>query len=173
VMVRKAQPLAGSLQELREALAPLIPEAQARETFLAGPDSRRNSTSRPRTTSGAPSGAPTSGAPLSRSVPVNSRSAPLEHSSNTGLSRHSGPTHRIGGTPSARQMDLTADEIAAVELALSKFIGPMAKMLVKREMGRHSSLTEFAAAVTHHVDPPAQREPFQQALKKALPKRSF
>ena len=174
VMVRKAQLQAGSLAELREALGALIPEAGARESFLAGSDSRSHPLSRPRSTSGAPSGAPaTHSGPSSRSVPLEP-SGGSGRSGNTGLSRPSGPTHRLGSSSATvRQLDLSPDEVTAVEQALSKFIGPMARMLVKREMVRHTNLSEFAAAVAQHVDPPAQREPFQQALKKALPKRSF
>jgi hypothetical protein len=80
------------------------------------------------------------------------------------------PSSRTGA--SARPIaDVPAEEVAVIEQTLSKFIGPMAKMLVKKEMGRRSTFKELITAVADTIDQPAQRELFLQALKRALPRR--
>ena len=73
---------------------------------------------------------------------------------------------------SARPLaDVPAEEVAIIEHTLSKFIGPMAKMLVRKEMGRRGTFKELIIAVADTIDQPAQRELFLQALKRALPRR--
>ncbi|MBA3771638.1 MAG: protein kinase [Ramlibacter sp.] len=138
VLVRKAQALAPStIQAMREALAPSIQEAKAREAFLAGGQ-----------------GSPWKSHVGSSSRPMSSpRSQPLR----------SGPgTQGVG---------ITAADLAVVEQTLSRFIGPMARMLVRKETGRTSSFREFVKAVALNIDQPEQRDQFMQALKRSLPPR--
>jgi serine/threonine protein kinase len=168
VLVRKAQPLAASVQALREALAPSVPDAKARESFIAGipahsPAGHSHPVSRPRPGPGASSRTPQ---PLSQPQPA-SQPMPLSQAlSQSPVSSRSGPS-------STRQLDIPPDELVIVEHTLSKFIGPMARMLVRREIGRCSSFKEFVAAVAANVDHPQQREVFLQALKRGLPRRPF
>ena len=89
------------------------------------------------------------------------------------MSRPSGASQLAGGGNTARQLDLEPAEAAAVEQALSRFIGPMAKMLIRKETARCTSVKEFVAAVAGNVDRPDQREEFLLALRRALPKRQF
>jgi hypothetical protein len=47
----------------------------------------------------------------------------------------------------------------------------MARVLIRKEIGRASSFKEFIEAVAANVDRPDQRELFRSALKRALPRR--
>ncbi|HYF44243.1 MAG TPA: protein kinase [Ramlibacter sp.] len=166
VLVRKAQPLAASIQALREALAPSVPDAKARESFLAGPPvpsqpGHSHPVSRPLGPSGRTPQPTSKRQGPAQSMPL---SQPLSQPSGSGV--RSGPT-------STRQVDVPPDELAIVEHTLSKFIGPMARMLVRKEIVRCSSFKEFVAAVALNIDHPQQREVFLQALKRGLPRRPF
>lgn len=169
VLVRKAQPLCTSLQQLREALAPSVPDAKARETFVAGTGiniqpGHSHPLSRPRSGPSTSSRTPqplSQPAPLSRPAPL---SQPMPLSQPLGASGRSGPS-------STRQVDIPPDELAVIEHTLSKFIGPMARMLVRKEIARCSTFKEFVAAVAATIDHPQQREVFLQALKRGLPRR--
>ena len=182
VLVKKASALAQSTEQLREALAPSIQEPVAREHFLSGhaahgsphsqsmPISGGRGHTQPRSGQSAPRSAPSQ--PQPRSVPSGPRSAPTNPShtrtmtqSVTGLTRNA-PT-------STRMLDLTADEFQAVEQALGKFIGPMARIVVKKEAGRTSGVKEFVTALAGNIDQTSQREEFLKAAHKALPRRSF
>ncbi|GAB2578801.1 hypothetical protein GCM10027034_06900 [Ramlibacter solisilvae] len=78
-------------------------------------------------------------------------------------------------TPVARRsvprLDATPEEIAAVEQQLSRYIGPMARVLVQREAARSPSFKHFVEAVAGNIDQPAQRELFLRSLKHSLPRR--
>ena len=180
VLVRKAQPLAASIQALREALAPSIQEPKAREAFLAGttshtqsghPNSRPPGASRPLGSASRPpvsSRTTTSqfGAlgPSSQSAPLSPRSGPPSQARSQPLSQPSRPG-------SGRVIEISPDELAIVEQTLSKFIGPMAKVLVRKETSRRGSFKEFVEAIAGNIDQASQRSEFVQALKRALPRR--
>ncbi|HSV47825.1 MAG TPA: hypothetical protein VLJ58_18695, partial [Ramlibacter sp.] len=184
VLVRKARPLAGSVQALREALAPLITEPKGRELFLnpaphgsghsQGQPQHRSrpgpgANLRPMGSSRSVPGNALSGAPTSQSIPVTSRPSAAHPPSQPA----SAPL-RSGPSTASRRLDLSEDELDAVEQTLSRFIGPMARMLVRKELlGNTGGFKPFVAAVAATVDRPDQREAFLQALKRALPKRSF
>lgn len=158
VLVAKARPLAAGPQELRETLAVSIPEAKARELFLHGAPS---SNSRPTHSH------PVSG-PRSLSQPRSGLTQPPSHAVSQPVS---GPARSQPST--TRPLDLPPEEQAAIEQTLSKYIGPMARMLVKREVARCTTFRDLVAAVAATVDNQAQREDFIKALHKALPRRSF
>lgn len=158
VLVRKAQPLAPTIQALREALAPSIQEPKAREAFLVGTQSHPShsqpvgkSSIKP-STSGRTSSQFGALGPSANSVPMSSR--PFAKSQ-----------------PSSRPLEVGAEELTIIEQTLSKFIGPMAKMLIRKETGRAGTFKDFIEAIAGNVDHPKQRELFLQALKRALPRR--
>jgi class 3 adenylate cyclase len=168
VLVGKARPLAPSIAALREALAPSIQEPKAREQFAAA--------------SAGHSHAPHSQSqPASRSNPGAPRSAPPAPSGRTGAPSSgwgglgtSQPASRSGTAPtSTRPLDLPADELAALEHTLGRHIGPMARVLVKKELARAGTFKQLAAALAGTIDQRAQREEFLKALRKALPRRNF
>ncbi len=140
VLVRKAQLLCASAEELRETLAPTIQESAARAVFLAGGASGNNWPSSSRSRSEGSSSKP----PASASVPLG-----------------------------ARRLELGAQDAAAIEQALSRFIGPMARMLVRKESARSTTPAELAQALAAHLDTPPQREAFLRALREALPRKGF
>jgi serine/threonine protein kinase len=159
VLMRKARPLARSAQHLREALAASIQENKSRELFLAGD-------------------AGASQPPSSRSMPLTSR--PLSVPVSRPRSQPPAPmrtqplSHPATSRPGmARTLDVAPDELAALELALSKAIGPMARMLVKKEAGRARGLKEFVHALCENIDNLEQRDVFLAAARRALHKRSF
>jgi serine/threonine protein kinase len=185
VLVRKAQPLAATIQALREALAPSIQEPKAREAFLAGttthtqsghPNSRPPGVSQP---VGAPSRSPASGrtmtsqfgslGPSSQSAPLSARSGPPSQGRSQPMSQPATqPSRPAGG---GRMLEVAPEELAVIEQTLSKFIGPMAKVLIRKETSRRGTFKEFVEAIAGNVDQPAQRAEFLQALKRALPRR--
>lgn len=165
VLVRKATPLARSIMDLREALAPSIQEPKARDLFASGVQSHSYSHSNPGHSQPLPRNSQTS-RPMPLSQPV--RSQPLSRpASRTEPSRlePSMPRH------STRQVDIPPEDMAIIEHTLSKFIGPMAKMLIRREVAHSATFKEFVHAVAGNIDHPQQREVFLQALKRALPHR--
>lgn len=179
VLVKKARALAGTLEELREALAPSIQEPRAREHFLSsasGSSQSSTSQSQPAKGRGSHSGPPSgsragSGSqwgglgpsvPMPRSVPYGQgggRSMPLSQ-----------PASRSDLT--TRPSDLPAEELATLEQVLSRFIGPMARMLLRKELNRAPTYRDLVVAMADTLDNKDQREAFLQALRKALPRRN-
>ncbi|MBI5277010.1 MAG: protein kinase [Burkholderiales bacterium] len=149
VLVNKARPLAATVHELREALAPTIQEAKARELFLSGA-----------VTASHPPSHPASKA-RSQTQPRSSISGAPSQPAST---RPSQPT--TGG-------EVGPEDLAAMEVTLSKFIGPMARIVVRKESARAATFRELVAALASNIDKKDQREPFLAALHKALPRRMF
>ncbi len=165
VLVRKARPLASTLQDLRNALAPSIQEPKAREAFVGGSQAS-SSQSLPVS---RPTGSPPALGPGSQSMPLVSRGAPASLPRSQSLSQPMSQPSRSGG--SVPVTEVPPEEVAIIEHALSKFIGPMARMLVRREMSRRATYRELITGVAETIDQPQQRELFMQALKRALPRR--
>ncbi|MBC7602931.1 MAG: protein kinase [Ramlibacter sp.] len=176
VLVKKAYPLASNAQQLRNLLAPSIQEARARELFVTA------SVSHP--PSGVPSGRShlfTPSQPSQRSGPSRVVSQPLSQPLSQPASQpasqrfqpsFSQPVSQPSrSNPSAQAFDISPQELAAIEVALSKFIGPMAKVLLKKELERTASFDAFLSAAAGNIDQPAQREEVFQVLKKTLPRR--
>jgi serine/threonine protein kinase len=166
VLVRKAAPLAATPQALRDALAPTIQESKSREAFIAGTNSHSHpdshSVSGRRSGSKPPAASGRTGPSQSRSVPVGpSRPSQPSGTTPSGVSR-------VASHP---KLELAADEAAAIEQHLSRFIGPMAKMLVRKEASRHPAFKEFIGAVAGTIDQTEQREQFLAAVRRSLPRR--
>ncbi len=173
VLVRKAAPLARGIMDLREALAPSIQEAKAREMFVSGVQSHSHTPSNPGHSQPLPRNSQTSRPmPLSQPVPSQPRSQPLSQPMSRPVSRPE-PSRLDPSIPrhSTRQVDIPPEDMAIIEHTLSKFIGPMARMLIRREVSRSATFKEFVHAVAANIDHPQQREVFLQALKRALPHR--
>jgi serine/threonine protein kinase len=146
VLVQKALPRSVSTQGLRQLLAVSIPDPTARELFVK-PKSNKT---QPMPNSGVRSdwGAlnPFSRPRSDHSQPVNSRSGP-------------------SSTISSPHFD--HEQLVHVEKALSQFIGPLARMIVKREVARHSSMEALLKALAAEVDRPDDRAKFLAAAHKA------
>jgi serine/threonine-protein kinase len=50
--------------------------------------------------------------------------------------------------------------IAAVEANLARYIGPIAKILIKRELEKHETLDKFYRALAAHIPDERDRETF-------------
>ena len=146
VLVQKALPRSVSVQGLRQLLAVSIPDPTARELFVK-PKSNKT---QPMPNSGVRSdwGAlnPFSRPRSDHSRPLNSRS---------------GPSSTIISSPHFDQ-----EQLAHVEKALSQFIGPLARMIVKREVTRHTSMEALIKALAAEVDRPDDRAKFLAAAHK-------
>jgi serine/threonine protein kinase len=185
VLVRKAQPLASTIQALREALAPSIQEPKAREAFLAGATSHSQSghpnskppgasqpvggTTRPPVPSRSTSSQFGSLGPSSQSAPLLPRSGPSVPLRGQPMSQPASQLSRPSGT--GRVLEVSPEELAVIEQTLSKFIGPMAKVLIRKETSRRGTFKEFVEAIAGNIDQASQRAAFVQALKRALPRR--
>ena len=55
---------------------------------------------------------------------------------------------------------------AQLEQALSQFIGPLAKMIVKKEVARHTALETLLQSLAAEIDQPADRAGFLAAMQK-------
>jgi serine/threonine protein kinase len=165
VLVRKAAKLAGNLQQLRDALAPTIQEPKAREAFIAGVQGHTHPPSQPVS---ARRGAASKTAPPARSTPSQFGALP---SASIPLSRPSGTTTGLSKLSPNPKLELDPEELATIEQNLSKYIGPMAKMLVRKEASRQPSFKQFIFAVADTIDSREQRDLFLHALKRALPRR--
>ncbi|MBA2674053.1 protein kinase [Ramlibacter sp.] len=95
---------------------------------------------------------------------------PAQRASTT---RREGPSTGYSMTIPARPALLTGDEVLEVETELARHIGPMARMLVRKESARSATLAELAQALAAHLDTPPQREAFMKALREALPRKGF
>ncbi|MEJ6023367.1 protein kinase domain-containing protein [Ramlibacter sp. PS4R-6] len=179
VLVRKAVPLAPTIPALREALAPTIQEQKAREAFIAGASSQSHPDSQPVSSKRATTKPPTSqrtSSPsqfggLGPSIPVvargSTKSVPFGTAPSKNLSIPTSPS-KLAPHP---QLELDGEEAAAIERALSKYIGPMAKMIIRKEASRNANFGEFLTAVAGNIDQPTQRDQFLAALKRSLVRR--
>ncbi len=134
VLVKKAVPRSISAQGLRDLLAVSIPDPTARELFIK-PKSHKtqppaHSGSRPDTSNA-----------FSRTYADVSQP----------VSAHSGPI----SSP-----HFSDAQLALLERALSQFIGPLAKMILRKEVVRHSSLQALRQALAAQIDRPADRDKF-------------
>ena len=171
VLVAKARARVQDVAQLREALGVAIQEPAARAAFLLGHElSGRTVDSQTLGMSwllgrSRPASQPAnelSGAPASPS-----RSHPPPATASMPLSTVNDGSR----VTSTRQLDIAPQDLLAIETALSKLIGPMARMLIRREVSRSHSYQDFLVAVASHVDQPQQREAFLAAIRRALPGR--
>jgi serine/threonine protein kinase len=169
VLVGKTAPRAATAQELRELLAPSIPDAAQREVFLNPRAGNSRSTGGPSGDSrstGLPSGRGGNSLPVSRSQGLGAgRSLP------PGASRPATSAQALRRAdpslpqPSGRRHEATAEHLAQFEKALSQYIGPMARMIVRRESARTPLWEDLCQALAAHIDKPEQRAKFIAALK--------
>lgn len=143
VLVKKAMPKATDGASLRELLAVSIPDELARESFLAG---------RPITVSVR--GTSTRASGISR---------PVSTTGSRSMSAGVGASGRHSGLPPTQALHFEATRLEPVERALSQFIGPLARTLVRREAARHAAWPAFIQALAQHIDKPDDRQRFTTA----------
>lgn len=142
VLVRKARPMARSAAQLRELLAPTIQDARTREAFMQPPPNCSQPVSKP-----------FRAGPSSQSMPL---------SPSSGASPSLPPGARAVATP---------EELAVIEAALSRHIGPMGRVIARKEAPRHAGLRDYVHALAASIDKAELREVFIRDLKRTLPRR--
>jgi len=159
VLVKKALPRATDDQSLREALAVSIPDALARDAFL-----RAQSLSRPLSMS-LPSASVSSRSGVSR--PSETRSQiPSQVVRSEVRSELRSEVRSDARSESMRVLAVNAEQQAALEKALSQYLGPLSKTLVRREVARQLTFNTLLQALAEHIDKPDERAKFVAAAKK-------
>jgi serine/threonine protein kinase len=175
VLVRKAQARALTTHDLREALAPSIQDPVARETFLAGPPALKHAVTRPTSDTSASAGRgtpPGPGADLAARPDPTGRS-PVGTASTTSGTLPPAASRPAPGSPMARDNDVTSDELALIEHHLSRHIGPLARVLLRKEAARTREFADLISAAARNIDRAAERDAFIAVLRKSLPTRQF
>jgi hypothetical protein len=145
VLVKKALPRATDAQSLRDALAVSIPDAIARDAFV-----RAQTLSRPLSV------------PMANST-TTSRSGLISRGtiSSSTTTRATEPQ-----SESMKILAVNAEQQAALERALSKYLGPLSKTLVRREVARQISFSTLLQALAAHIDKPEERARFLSVVNK-------
>jgi serine/threonine protein kinase len=139
VLLKKALPRVVGAQSLRELLAVSIPDPKARELFVH---------------------------------PPSHKTQPAFYSSSRPRTDDSQPVSRTyGGSNSGRSVPVsspwfTEAQLTHLERALSQVIGPLAKMLVKKQVGRHTSLEALREALANEINHATDRAKFLAATQK-------
>ena len=68
----------------------------------------------------------------------------------------------------SRRLSLPAAVVAALEQALMRHIGPLARLLVERALARAGSAAQLPPALAAHIEHPASREAFVQEAQRIL-----
>ncbi len=170
VLVKKAMSRANSAQNLRDLLSISIPDAAVREAFVKVKSStsanlpgqshaHANSLSRPNS---MPSTGPASRTRADVSQPI---SRPLDANSR--------PVSRFGDSQPASMplQNLSLEQLAMLEKVLSQYIGPMARMIIKKEASRHLTLQALLPALSLHIDKPADRSKYLAFMQKMIASR--
>jgi hypothetical protein len=164
VLVKKAIPRTVSAQGLRDLLAVSIPDATAREAFL-----------KPRHASATVhSGLHGASGPL-RSTGGSSFSRPISSTFSRPLradmSRPLSTSATTSGTTSASSTSINVQNFnaelqAQLERALSQYIGPLAKTLVRKEAARQLTFMALIHALAQQIDRPDDRAKFLAVAQK-------
>ncbi len=169
VLVKKAQPRAYSPQNLRDMLSMSIPDTAAREAFVKVKSrtiSNASGHSQPATNSQSRGSTQPSTGPVSRSH------ADFSRSGNSGA--QSRPVSRFGESQPASlpMQNLSLEQAAMLERTLSQYIGPMARMIIRKEASRHLALDALVSALSLHIDKPADRSKYLATMQKMLASKS-
>lgn len=174
VLVRKAMPRANNAQSLRDMLSISIPDAAVREAFVKVKSStsanvsslgqNHNQTNANSLT--RPNSLP-QGRPVSRSRSDASHPMSRNHDAN------SRPVSRFGDSQPASLplQNLSMGELAMLEKVLSQYIGPMARMIIKKEAARHLTLQALLPALSLHIDKTSDRSKYLAFMQKMLASR--
>ena len=71
--------------------------------------------------------------------------------------------------PSVPRVEITPERLAGVERALAQFIGPMAKVLIKRELPRAADFDGLCQALAKCLDRPEQQAKFLASVPRGKP----
>jgi serine/threonine-protein kinase len=74
------------------------------------------------------------------------------------------PTMPVAGTSTPPPTGWSAPVLAGVEIELARFVGPVARVLVRRAATIHKDITSLTAAVVDVIERPEDRESFTRAV---------
>lgn len=158
VLVAKVRWRAPSGPALRAALAALIPDLSGREAFLSGPEETAGTRSAGTSASAPPRASPSSAAGPSdtsgASAPSGARGQP--------------PPHCAASRPPPGWTPPPSQALVVLEQALCNHIGPMARVLLRRQLECHQNPAAMVEALCTHIAPPAQREAFRALALRLL-----
>ncbi|WP_374263457.1 protein kinase [Zoogloea sp.] len=144
VLVRRTVPRAASREALHRQLAEMIPDPAPRAAFLASVEGG-DAASRQPLTGSARAGAR---APDSRQPPLSQ--APLSQA----------PLSQNPREPLVFPAGLDEAAVARIEALFARFIGPMARVLLRRELRAADGLESLCRALAAHIDKPKERQRF-------------
>ncbi len=149
VLMKKSVSRAADAQALREMLSVSIQDLVARAAFVAGRSRRDQSTTLP----------PGRSHPLSQPL-----SQPLSRPHSGGISTSGRTSTRTGssGVP-----NFEPAQLEPLERALSQYIGPLSKTLVRREASKQTEWAALLQALAQQIDKPEDRQRFLAAAGKA------
>jgi hypothetical protein len=119
-------------------------------------------TGKPMADSGRPRG-------LSPNIPVVARSS--NKGVPFGAAPGTNPSIAVAPSRTLPKLELAAEDAAAIEQALSRYIGPTARMIVRDEASRSANFNDFLIAIAGNIDQQTQRDQFLAALKRSLVRR--
>lgn len=162
VLVRKAEGRYRDAQALRELLSVSIQDALARDAFVhpKAPKPGAGAPSQPASLASRPLGQSTVG-PLSALRSNGDTLSPAWPHSGTGPSS-------VSAGPVSGLQSLSADQVSAIEKALSQHIGPLARTLVRKEAARHAHAGAVLQALALHIDREADQVKFLQVVNKVV-----
>ncbi|APW43573.1 protein kinase domain-containing protein [Rhodoferax saidenbachensis] len=160
VLVKKAKARATSAQNLRELVSISIQDAAVRDAFLSGKNSSR--LTGPGTVPLSSSSRSTGSGSLSRPLSV-----PMPTTVPPDASRLSASTSSASvSSASLKVHTFSAEQQAQLERALSQYIGPLSKTLVRKEANRQPTFTDLLQALALHIDKAEDRARFVSAASK-------
>lgn len=165
VLVRKAQGRYADAQALRELLSISIQDPVARENFARPKAAGKSSTTGSPTRTWGASTVDANSALRGTGNTLDPAWPPSGTPSTTAPA--TGPATGASTTVSGLQ-GLNPDQVGAIEKALSLYIGPLARTLVRKESTRHADATSVIQALARHIDRPGDQTLFLQAANKAL-----
>jgi len=138
ILVRKTLPRAGSREELHRLLAGMIPDPAAQAAFLAAVPAAAQPTSQP---TSQPSAQPASAGTPPSSLRVASAAVSAAPTTATAA-----PAGVPAGSPFA---DADLERIGKI---FARHIGPLAKVLLRRESAQAGDLDSLCRALARHID---------------------
>ena len=138
ILVRKTLPRAGSREELHRLLAGMIPDPAAQAAFLAAVPAATQPTSQP---TSQPSAQPASAGTPPSSLRVASAAVSAAPTTATAA-----PAGVPAGSPFA---DADLERIGKI---FARHIGPLAKVLLRRESAQAGDLDSLCRALARHID---------------------
>ncbi len=162
VLVKKTELRATSVQDLRELLSVSIQDPAAREAFVHPKSSSSRLVNTSNSMLASSSKRSSTGGPLSQPM-----SMPAPTSGGDISSRPVGSVaSAASASTSLKVHTFSAEQQTQLERALSQYIGPLSKTLVRKEANRQPTFADLLQALALHIDKAEDRARFISAAGK-------